>query len=154
MKHLKPLSMNPIMVKKIHSNQWIISKGERMSQTMSVRFLTMKGRNIMSLTLKEIIQFVHERGLWQSEKCFKTEITEIKGTLIICNRYLYGTEEEQERVHNPVLIDIHPQNKYVGRLYSVDVATVGKELLINHNWIFDVLNYEYYLIDLVDYYGE
>lgn len=106
----------------------------------------------MSLTLKQIIQFVHERGLWQSEKCFKTEITEIKGTLIICNRYLYGTEEEQERVHNPVLIDIHPQNKYVGRLYSVDVATVGKELLINHNWIFDVLNYEYYLIDLVDYY--
>lgn len=154
MKHLKPLSMNPKTVKKIHSNQWIISKG-RTDVTNDVRSFSYNEReNIMSLTLKEIIQFVHERGLWQSEKCFKTEITEIKGTLIICNRYLYGTKEEQERVHNPVLIDIHPQNKYVGRLYSVDVATVGKELLINHDWIFDVINYEYYLIDLGDYYGE
>ena len=53
MKHLKPLSMNPMMVKKIHSNQWIISKGERMSQTMSVRFLKLKGRKNMA-TLRKI----------------------------------------------------------------------------------------------------
>ena len=86
MKHLKPLSMNPMMVKKIHSNQWIISKG-RTDVTNDVRSFSYNEReNIMlkeeqikryKLTLdeynlfrKDIIKMNEENSFHLISECF------------------------------------------------------------------------------------
>lgn len=56
MKHLKPLSMNPMMVKKIHSNQWIISKG-RTDVTNDVRSFSYNERKKIMIKEEHIKRY-------------------------------------------------------------------------------------------------
>ena len=87
MKHLKPLSMNPMMVKKIHSNQWIISKG-RTDVTNDVRSFSYNEReNIMKIKEEHIKRYnmtLREYNLFRNDLI---DLNKKDSFLLISERY-------------------------------------------------------------------
>ena len=59
-----------------------------------------------TVKLSELYSFVHECGMWQSEKCYKTVIEVIHSSIVIANLYNYGSTEERERAHNAIVVDV------------------------------------------------
>lgn len=59
-----------------------------------------------TIKLSELYSFVHECGMWQSEKCYKTVIEVIHSSIVIANLYNYGSAEERERAHNAIVVDV------------------------------------------------
>ena len=59
-----------------------------------------------TVKLSELYSFVHECGMWQSEKCYKTVIEVIHSSIVIANLYNYGSTEERERAQNAIVVDV------------------------------------------------
>lgn len=100
------------------------------------------------MNLEKIINYVHERGLWQSENCYETRCGIVKNMLIVANFFTYGTEEEKNICHDTVCIDIHKHDKFKGRLVSVEIHEITITMMMLYSWIFDASNFYEYKIDL------
>ena len=78
-----------------------------------------------TVKLSELYSFVHECGMWQSEKCYKTVIEVIHSSLVVANLYTYGSTEEREMAHNAIVVDVLNGKGKIATLWK------GEEVEIN-----------------------
>ena len=96
------------------------------------------------LTIEDLKQLVHVRGMWQDEECYETKCEEYHKVIYIYNHYVY---DEEEITHDCIMIDINREHTF-GKLYSVEIDQINKFLLKNWKDLFQLDYYEKYLIPL------
>lgn len=67
-------------------------------------------------TLSKIKKYVHKRGKWQSENCYKTKIERIKDNLFVANKWTYGNRDERERVWDCIGVEVGSNGK--GKIFT------------------------------------
>ncbi len=78
-----------------------------------------------NIKLSELYSFVHDSGRWQDEKCYKTVIGRVHSTFVIANMYTYGTNDEQERTHDAIVVDVLNGKGKIGTMWK------GEEVELN-----------------------
>lgn len=96
------------------------------------------------LTIEDLKQLVHVRGMWQDEKCYETKCEEYRNVIYIYNRYVYDNEDI---THDCIMIDINTEHTF-GKLHSVEIGQINKFLLKDWKDLFQLDYYDNYLIPL------
>ena len=99
------------------------------------------------MNIKEVENFVHNQGLWQTENCFKTEKVKDKNMIIIYNHNTYGTKEEQECCQDTVILEIS-KDETKAKILSVQFYEITKQKLQKNEFILNPEYYNDYLIVL------
>lgn len=95
------------------------------------------------IKLSDIYNYVHERGKWQSENCYKTCVTLLKDTVIVSNHNTYGTKEEQEIANDSVCLEM--KNGYLKICHSW-LTLIDLYFLEKYPFMVDITYYTGYWI--------
>lgn len=98
------------------------------------------------IKLSEIFSFVHNRGKWQTEDCYKTVVARLHKNIVICNQNTYGTKEEQECCYDSIWLKVGNNNKC--KLLSVELNTIEQKDLVNSPFYLNLEYYSKYCIEI------
>lgn len=108
---------------------------------MAFQQLDLFGNN---LKLSDIVEFVKSQGAWQDKNCYKTAIYKDGETIIIGNEKTYKVKNE-DNVEDYTILKIK-DNKC--KISSVSINEISAITMKKYPYMFDLMNYEDYLINV------